>query len=310
MWHVKYRPTRFEEVVGNRRAIRLLKRLGNSARAVLIYGRSGCGKTTLGRVFANEIGAVVYEYNVANTRGIETIRNVVELCRYREVSGRRRVFLFDEAHQLTVDAQNALLKELESENDVNVFVLATTEPDKVIETVRNRCVVVEVERLSVSEMYELVKRITEKEGVVFSDDVLMFVYKRNKGVPRGILMDLYVVRDVGMDLKEVKRLLRRQESGLEKEEFTNFCGLIVDGRVEWSVLRRYVEDLKEEDVGRFVEFCKSYLLSVVLRRDLVDGEEMRFYRDVLEVFDEVRDKFELVARLLGFCSRYSRKIKW
>ncbi len=163
MWAIKYRPQTLDNIVGNKEAIKLFKSfLKRPPKAILISGESGCGKTTIAKAFANDLGAVLYEFNVANTRGIDTVRTIIDMCKYRELGNKKRVILFDEAHQLTVDAQNALLKEVENYDD-NIFIFSTTEPDDLIETLRNRCFHIKVYKLSVSECDKLINSL-EKNG--------------------------------------------------------------------------------------------------------------------------------------------------
>ena len=144
--HIKYRPQTWDEIKGNEAVVEGLesqfssKSKKNRPHVFLFYGPSGCGKTTLARIVKDELEcseANFNELNVANTRGIDTIREVIQFSHYSTFDGSPRIFLFDEAHKLTNDAQNALLKVLEDTPPKVYFILCTTDPKKIIKTIRN-----------------------------------------------------------------------------------------------------------------------------------------------------------------------------
>mgnify|MGYP001134317225 CR=1 FL=1 len=303
-WAIKYRPKFLKEVVGNAKVVNILSRYirrNDLPKALLFHGRSGCGKTTLAGVIANELEAVLYEFNTANTRGIDTIRNVVELCKYKELTGRVRVIVFDECHQLTVDAQNALLKVLEGEESFNRFVLCTTEIGKLIETIVNRCVVFEVLPLSHDDCYKLVKRIEKAENVSFSDEVISYVWKKNKGVVRNILNDLQSVVEFGNDLDRVKKYLKKSIT-TDKHDYVEFNSELVRKNLNWSLIAKYLEGLGDDEFERFVNFSRSYISSVLINKN--DGNDLKYYTDLLGVFVMSKNKVELIYYLANLVCKY------
>ena len=135
---IKYRPTVLKDFYGNqvlKSALgAILKRdLEDIPHAMLFIGSSGCGKTTLARIVASKLDCVdaeFYELNSADVRGVDTIREVSKNMKYSPMSGSVRIWLFDEVHKMTNDAQNAMLKMLEDPPDHVYFMLATTDPQK------------------------------------------------------------------------------------------------------------------------------------------------------------------------------------
>ena len=141
----KYRPETFADVVGQDHVVSILKKSladGNTAHAYLLTGSRGTGKTTIARIIAHELGTStndMYEIDAASNRGIDDIRDLRENVRTLPFDSKYKVYIIDEVHMLTKEAFNALLKTLEEPPAHAVFILATTELDKVPETIISRC---------------------------------------------------------------------------------------------------------------------------------------------------------------------------
>lgn len=168
--HLKYRPAIWEEIIGNEKAVGSLQAVIKSKarpHAFLLSGPSGCGKTSIGRIIAGELGAIgrdFHELNAGNFRGIDTARNLITGAWLRPWGGKATVFLLDEAHALTIEAQTALLKLLEEPPKHAYFILATTEPEKLLPTVLSRCTVFTVKRLPPNVVMGRLKEILKLEG--------------------------------------------------------------------------------------------------------------------------------------------------
>ncbi len=166
----KYRPQEFKDVVGQDHVVDVLQKSlkkGDIAHAYLFSGSRGTGKTSVARILANELGTSgndVYEIDAASNRGIDDIRELRESVRTLPFDSKYKVYIIDEVHMLTKEAFNALLKTLEEPPAHVIFILATTELDKVPETIISRCQTYLFKTPTNAVLKELAKDIAKKEG--------------------------------------------------------------------------------------------------------------------------------------------------
>ncbi|MDW7981638.1 MAG: DNA polymerase III subunit gamma/tau [Thermomicrobium sp.] len=211
----KYRPQTFEELVGQETIARTLRNavtLGRVAHAYLFCGPRGTGKTSTARLLAKAVNCLdpdaqrrpcnqcqscraiaagaavdIVEIDAASNRGVDDIRDLREKVKYAPVELRTKFYIIDEAHQLTRDAFNAFLKTLEEPPPHVVFVLATTEPDKLPETVASRCQRFDFRRLPVERVVERLRVVCAQEGIAADEEVLTLVARRATGSLRDAL---------------------------------------------------------------------------------------------------------------------------
>jgi DNA polymerase-3 subunit gamma/tau len=166
----KYRPQKFKEVIGQDHIVKVLEgaiELGNISHAYLFSGSRGTGKTSIARIFAKEIGTSdndLYEIDAASNRGIDDIREIRDGVSTLPFESKYKVYIIDEVHMLTKEAFNALLKTLEEPPKHAVFILATTELDKLPETVISRCQTFVFKKPSQKILKDLVMNVAKKEG--------------------------------------------------------------------------------------------------------------------------------------------------
>jgi DNA polymerase-3 subunit gamma/tau len=166
----KYRPETFDEVIGQEHIKKVLQgALENDkiAHAYLFAGTRGTGKTTMARIFARGVGSSeedIYEIDAASNRGIDDIRELRDAVATLPFNSPYKVYIIDEVHMLTKDAFNALLKTLEEPPKHVIFILATTELDKVLDTVVSRCQVFAFQKPTQQMLKEMVIRIAKEEG--------------------------------------------------------------------------------------------------------------------------------------------------
>ena len=167
----KYRPKTFDEFIGNSVAVKALKKVldsGNIPHAFLISGPSGCGKTTLARIIKQAVecdDAAFVELNGSSERGIDVIRNIVSSLSYAPISGKSKVVFIDEAHQLTKEAQEALLKSTEDPPAHTYWIFCTTEPQNIRAALSRRLFKVNIPPLNNDESLGLLKRVIAGEGL-------------------------------------------------------------------------------------------------------------------------------------------------
>ncbi len=166
----KYRPQSFADVLDQDHIVTVLEgaiKKGEIPHAILFSGTRGTGKTTLARIFAKAIGTVdmdLYEIDAASNRGIDDVRELKDAVHTLPYESKQKVYIIDEVHMLTKEAFNALLKTLEEPPEHVVFILATTEEEKLLDTILSRCQVFRMHSPSREVLAKTVTDLAEKEG--------------------------------------------------------------------------------------------------------------------------------------------------
>ncbi len=210
----KYRPNAFKDVIGQDHIVKVLDgsiREKKIAHAYLFSGSRGTGKTSVARIFAKEIGCSqndIYEIDAASNRGIDDIRAIRDGVHVSPFESPYKVYIIDEVHMLTKEAFNALLKTLEEPPSHVVFILATTELDKVPETILSRCQTFQFRRPTQSLLKEMILRVAESEGYTLANSSAELVALLAQGSFRdaqGILQKiLSFSKDKTIDPQEVE----------------------------------------------------------------------------------------------------------
>lgn len=291
--HLSYRPNDFDEVIGNEETVNSLKSLmersaGGRPRVYLLHGPTGCGKTTLGRIIAKYVGGPpeikgevnldFQEVNTSNNRGIDTARAIDTGMRFKPLNGDARVYLLDEVHQTTKDFQHAMLKPLEDTPEWVYFILCTTEPEKLLPTIRNRCTTFDVRLLRSKEIDKLLEWVLEQEGMELPEKARKAVIKAAAGSPRQALVILDQIIDLkGDDMEEAIHSIEIREQAV-----IDLCRSLLRGD-KWSQVREILQGIEEEPekVRRAV---LGYITSVALGGDDKTGGMMHLY-------DAFRDPF-------------------
>lgn len=301
---VKYRPKRFDEVVGHQEICKVL-RVNKDYQVLLFYGPSGVGKTTLARLYAmhvccekgdieecrgscracraiseGEVGDFLEE-NIGDARGIDDMRRLVEWVKYRPLVLRKRVLILDEVHMLTRPAQNLLLKVLEEPPSYALIMLCTTDASGLIEPLRQRCFQFELKKVGEVGLCELAKKVILKEVEerkikVDTDEIVLIVknaVERSDGRPRRLLRYLQLWFDGGVkDWDEVE--------GEEEFLYNIFESLVQD--YDLGVFQRIVEICEKEDSEKLIRIFESWVRKKILKSK--DFLEARGWVQVLEKF--------------------------
>lgn len=281
----KHRPKAFKTVLGQDDSVSILHKMVQDKRVphtMLFSGPSGCGKTTLARILASKLEcgeADLQEINAADTRGIETVREIRARMQLAPISGKVRVWLIDEAHKLSNDAQNAFLKILEDTPRHVYFMLATTDPAKLLKTIQTRCTEIRVREMSVKAMQELLETVAEKEGITLTDEVKDKIVECAQGSARLALVLLNKI--VGID--DPERAVEVIMKGTSNVESIALARALLNPRTTWPELAALIKAIDDEPESvRWV--VQGYMSSVLL-----GGGKMA--PRAFEVLEEFRDNF-------------------
>ena len=258
-FHQKYRPLNLDELVGQEFISITLKQALISqkiAPAYLFNGPRGTGKTSSARIFAKSLNCLsskqptpnpcgkcelciqiaegnaldIIEIDAASNTGVENIREIIDRARFAPTQARWKVYVIDECHMLSTAASNALLKTIEEPPERVVFILATTNPERVINTIQSRCQKFDFKRISSNTIFHNLSAIANKESIKFEDQALKLIAKRSNGGMRDAqsLLDQLSLLPNGVTTKNVQSLLGE----VSENDLTDLINALINNEPE------------------------------------------------------------------------------
>lgn len=261
---VKYRPQTFNDVVGQESVIKVLQKqvdTNSIKNSYLFCGQSGGGKTTCARIFANVINGGIgepIEIDAASNNGVDSIRALVQESKERALNSRYKVFIIDEVHVLTNQSWQALLKTLEEPSDYTVFILCTTDPQKIPQTILNRVQRFNFNKIPPNLIKGRLQYVCEQEHFVNYDETIDYISKTCSGCMREALSILGKIADYNTTFDINNTISILGEVSIKK--YVSFINACIDGN-EKEVL--YIID-EIENSGTGVKLFVDRLFRFVL----------------------------------------------
>ena len=285
----RFRPQTFDKVLGQAHVVRVLQRQiaeDETMHAYLFTGTRGTGKTTIARLLAKGVNCLsdserpcgvcencesirngnfidVIEIDAASNNGVADVRELISSVIYPPTVGRKKVYIIDEAHMLTPAANNAFLKTLEEPPENTVFILATTEPGKMIATIRSRCLMFEFKRVPASTIADGMKDIMKELGAKIDDDALALIAGCSDGSVRDALSILEQCVSLGKDKLSRDDVLDAIGSAGD-DAVSGLAAAIIEGDTAAALIKFNEILLAGKDVRRVMEEWIDYLRSALL----------------------------------------------
>ena len=282
----RYRPKTLKSVVGQDGLVKVLsKKLKSNSlpHSILFSGPSGCGKTTLARILASAMECSdtdLAEMNCADIRGIDAVRDIRNVMPLSPISGNCRVWIIDEAHKLTSDAQNAFLKMLEDTPSHVYFFLCTTEAQKILKTIKTRCFPANVKSLTDKELRVLIDRVVKAEGLEVHTEVIDKIILLSEGSARQSLVLLEKVSDL-TDTDEQIDVLEKAD---QDKMAIDVCRAMFNLKTTWEEMAAIIKNV-DVDAEKGRRAVLGYANSILL------GKAKFLYRRAFIVMQVFRDNW-------------------
>ena len=298
---LRYRPQKFQEVVGQDAIVKTLLNAIKSdslAQALLFCGPRGVGKTTCARILAKEINKVEadYDYNIfeldaANNAGVEDIRSLIDQFRIPPQIGKYKVYIIDEVHMLSKQAFNAFLKSLEEPPKHVIFILATTEKNKIIPTILSRCQIFEFKKINQIQIEESLKNICKENKIDFEEEALNLIASKSDGAMRDalVMFDRLVTFTNGkLSLNEVSINLNT----LDIDTYFDFSDLILSSSIP-DILSKYDEIVNKGFDGlSFISGLSRHYREILISK-FSDSQKISIYSESIKLkYKEIGEKME------------------
>ena len=318
---LKYRPKKFSDVVGQEAVTKTLENAiatNKIPNAMIFCGPRGVGKTTCARIFANEINKHqnndlafnIFELDAASNNSVSDIRNLIEQVRIPPQTGKFKVFIIDEVHMLSQTAFNAFLKTLEEPPKHVVFILATTEKEKIIPTILSRCQIFDFKRIKPIEVKSFLISIAEKEKIKFEEGAIDLISQKSDGAMRdglSIFDRMVTFTNSNLNSKDVSLNLNL----LDKSTYVEICEKLFIGDFSKPIIM--FNDLISNgfDGFQFIDGLCRHIRDLIMCHDISTA-------DLLDLDSKTKEKIilqsknkskEILLFALDISNEYSLKYK-